>query len=271
MRIREMISAAGGTHTNEDRAGHHGGLAWVIDGATDLYDDAALPAERDVHWLVDFVAEHLAEAGAGGYRGRISALLERIAELVCRQQAAYGFPTDRLPPACSIAVAVDRGATYEITRVGDTTAIVTGHRVRALATDFFDRREGAAVNGQRSGDPADQVRTAMIQRRLHTMTAGDVESVFSGHPRRQLRPFTLTGSWTGVEHILLCTDGFARLVNDYALFRDWEQVVVLARCRGLAYLEKLIRDVERSPTAGPAMRFKRSDDVSAILLSPEAI
>jgi hypothetical protein len=73
MRVHDMITTAGGPRPNEDRAGHRGSLAWVIDGATDLYDDAALPAERDVHWLVDFVTEHLAEAGARGYRGQAAA------------------------------------------------------------------------------------------------------------------------------------------------------------------------------------------------------
>ena len=33
--------------------GTHHALAWVIDGATDLYGDVALPASNDVVWLVD--------------------------------------------------------------------------------------------------------------------------------------------------------------------------------------------------------------------------
>lgn len=176
---------------------------------------------------------------------------------MCRQQEAYGFPPDRLPPACSIAVAIDQGEKYEITRIGDTTAIVvTGERVTVLATDFFDRREGAAVHDQRNGDTAAQVRTAMMQRRLHTMTAGDIESVFSGHPRRQLRPHTVAGDWTGTDHVLLCTDGFARLVSDYALYPDWHQVITDGGDHGLAYLEKLIRDVERGPAGDAHARFK---------------
>jgi hypothetical protein len=265
-----MITTAGGLRPNEDRAGHRGSLAWVIDGATDLYDDAALPAERDVHWLVDFIAEHLGEAGARGYRGPAATLLDGIAELVSHQQQAYGFPADRLPPACSVALAVDQGDTYEITRIGDATAVVvTGERVRVLATDFFDRREGAAVHDQRNGNTAAQVRAAMIQRRLHTMTAGDIESVFSGHPRRRLRPHTIGDAWTDVDQILLCTDGFARLVSDYALYPDWSQVAADGQTHGLAYLEKLIRDVERGPAGDSHARFKRSDDVAAILFSPE--
>lgn len=49
------------------------------------------------------------------------------------------------------------------------------------------------------------------------------------------------------------------------------QVVTDGRSYGLAYLEKLIRDVERSPVGDSHARFKRSGDVAvaAILLSPE--
>lgn len=270
MRVHDMITTAGGERPNEDRVGRRGTVAWVIDGATDLYDDAALPAERDVHWLVDFVAEHLTEAGERAYRGPGAALLESIAERVCRQQKAYGFPGDRVPPACSVAVAVDRGDTYEITRIGDATAVVlSGERVTVLATDFFDRREGAAVRDQRYGQTAAQARAAMMRRRLYTMTAGDVESVFSGHPDRQLRPHTVGGAWTEADQLLMCTDGFARLISDYALLPDWRRVVTDGRHHGLAYLEKLLRDVERSPASEAGARFKRSDDVAAILLSPE--
>ena len=117
MRVRDTVTTPGGTRTNEDRVGHSGTLAWVIDGCTDLHEDAFLPAGNDVQWLVDLVGDQLTRAGAAGYRGSGPELLASIADEVERQQTAHGFPTHRTPPACSIAVHVDQGATYEITRV----------------------------------------------------------------------------------------------------------------------------------------------------------
>ncbi|MFY1635194.1 hypothetical protein ACN27F_18285 [Solwaraspora sp. WMMB335] len=105
----------------------------------------------------------------------------------------------------------------------------------------------------------------MQQRRRHTMTSGDVESVFSGHPQRRLVPHRITADWAGTGHILLCTDGFARLVTDYQLCPGWSEVVAEARERGLAYLEKLIRQTESDPTVS-GDRFKRADDVAAVLI-----
>lgn len=272
MRSRDLITTPGGARSNEDRAGHSGTLGWVIDGATDLYAEAALPAERDVIWLVDLLAEFLTDAGERGYDGSVRALLEDLAERVGRQQTRYGFPSDRVPPACSLAVAVDRGDTYEVARIGDATAVVTGRRIELLATDFFDRRERAAVDDQRNGGTAEEARTAMLRRRMQTMTGdGLPESVFSGHPRRRMRAHTVSGLWSGVDQVLLCTDGFARLVSDYALYPDWQEVLADARTHGLAHLEKRIRDVERDPTdpADPPTRFKRSDDVAAVVLVPD--
>ncbi|MFC5924533.1 hypothetical protein [Micromonospora vulcania] len=40
-----------------------------------------------------------------------------------------------------------------------------------------------------------------------------------------------------------------------------------ARDRGLHYLEKLIRDAESKPGSGVG-RFKRADDIAALLLAP---
>jgi serine/threonine protein phosphatase PrpC len=242
----------------------------VIDGATDLrYGDPALPAASDVQWLVDFIGQQLRRAGSAGYREGGAELLDAIASQVSEQLAAHGFPADRVPPACSLAVLVDQGNSFEITRIGDATAVVTGAAPRILATDYFDQREAAAV-AQRNGCSPDEVVAAMARRRLHTMTAGDRESVFSGHPRRRLRPHTLTSGWDTADAVLLCTDGFARLITDHTLYRRWSDVVADGRDKGLAYLEKLLRDTEADREGRTSGRFKKADDVAALLLVPDS-
>jgi serine/threonine protein phosphatase PrpC len=268
MRVWDAITTPGGVRTNEDRTGHRGSLAWVIDGATDLYADSALPAESDVQWLVDFIGQRLTEAGAANYQGPAAALLDGIAREVHGELAALRFPADRMPPACSLVVVIDRPDSYEITRIGDATAVVTGRTPTTLGTSYFDRREAAGVAARRDGASPDEVVAAMQRRRLHTMTAGDGESVFSGHPRRRLQPHTVIGPWGNADGVLLCTDGFARLVTDYGLYAQWSEVVSDARDKGLAYLEKLIRETESGPVEETPGRFKRADDVAAVFLTP---
>src|SRR5690606_24668965 len=137
VRLVDSITTPGGARPNEDRAGHRGSLAWVIDGATDLYQDSVLPAERDVVWLVDFLSAQLSKRGEAGYRGAGSQLLAELAEAVCQEQVRHAFPAGRIPPACSLAIVVDQGDTYDVTRIGDATGIVSGTRLRREATDFF--------------------------------------------------------------------------------------------------------------------------------------
>lgn len=47
---------------------------------------------------------------------------------------------------------------------------------------------------------------------------------------------------------------------------DWRAVIADGRSHGLAYLEKLLRNVERSSASEANTRFKRSDDVAVILI-----
>ncbi|MEV6373586.1 protein phosphatase 2C domain-containing protein [Micromonospora musae] len=260
-----MITTAGGLRENEDRVGQQGALAWVIDGATDLHQDAALPAKSDVQWLVDTIDQQLTRAGESGYVGTAATMLEAVANDIARRQIALCFPAHRVPPACSVALCVDQGTRYDITRIGDATAVITGLQPAVLATDYFDRREATAVA---RGEPdSRRVIAAMQERRLHTMTSGDIESVFSGHPRRLLRPHSVAGTWAATDAILLCTDGFARLITDYGLYHQWADVVTDALEHGLPYLEKLIREVESTQHGDGRSRFKRADDVAAVLLT----
>lgn len=275
MRIMDIISTPGSPErANEDRSGARGTVGWVVDGATELYDDAVLPAESDVQWLVDFLTGELTAAGEARYQGPSQVLLRELAEKTEREQRRLSFPSDRTPPACSIAVIVDAGEeSYDISRIGDVTAVLSGDREErdlVFATTYFDQREASAVDTARHGCLSGaEIREAMVQRRHHTMTGGDEESVFSGHPRRVLRPRTLCGKWNEVSQLLLCTDGFARAVTDYALYASWPEMVRAASQHGLAHIEQSVRRMELDAADQTRHRFKRADDASALLLAPD--
>lgn len=269
MRVVEMIATAGGSLPNEDRAGHAGTLAWVIDGATDLYDDVMLPASNDVQWLVDRLVEHFTSAGEQRYCNGGPQLLEYVAGRVSEQMSLENFPQHRVPPACSLAILVDHGETYEITRLGDATAMVTGHEPVLINTEFFDRREAAAVSAQHTGMSPQEVRDAMRQRRLATMTGGALESILSGHPDRVLRAHTHVGKWSEARSILLCTDGFARLFTDYGQYPGWADMLAESMTKGLAHQENLLRHHEACANGMMARRFKHADDAAAVLVIPK--
>jgi hypothetical protein len=73
-------------------------------------------------------------------------------------------------------------------------------------------------------------------------------------------------NWDEVDHVLLCTDGFARAITDYQLFPSWPALIEAALGESLTAIAKAIRDIERHSDTGARRRhFKRSDDLAAIL------
>ena len=269
--ILDTVSEPGGAKPNEDRVGHSPSAAWVLDGATDVYPEAFLPAHNDVHYLVDHLGNLLTKHTTAGHEIGAHALLTDLACVLSRDIHAHGFPADRTHPTCSLGLLLDHGESLELARIGDTTLIVTGDNPVELSTTFYNQREAAAVNAAGpEGLATTDARTALLGRRHQYITGVHPEGVFSGHPQALLRIHSHTLPWHGVNHVLLCTDGFARAITDYHLFPDWSALIDAALADSLAAIAKAIRDTERHPdTATSGAHFKRSDDIAAILCERE--
>jgi len=109
-------------------------------------------------------------------------------------------------------------------------------------------------------------RIALLGRRQKYITGVHAEGVFSGHPDAVLRIHSTTLGWDGIEHVLLCTDGFARAVGEYGLYPDWPSLVRHAVEDSLASVAKTIRDYEHDPCLEAShAHFKNSDDLAAVL------
>jgi hypothetical protein len=272
MNIVDAVSSPGGTKPNEDRFGHHDALAWVIDGATDLEPDAFLPASSDVQWLVDRVGGYLEQPALTtglGAREVLRAIAARIGE----DMRELGFPPDRIFPTCSIGLLVagrDGQDEWELCRVGDPTCLALGQREVQVSTDFFGRQESRAVAAAKDRRLDDaEVRRGIVERRRQYIEGALEESVFSGHPRGRLTFQSVTVPVGSIRHVLLCSDGFARAVVDYGLYRDWSALVGAALGEGLDAVVGGVRAFERvAAQAGASRHFKKSDDATALLISP---
>ncbi|HUY45848.1 MAG TPA: hypothetical protein VMV92_09010 [Streptosporangiaceae bacterium] len=260
----DEIADPGGPQLNEDRVGSGGKLAWVIDGATSLETSSFLPDESDVQWLVGFVDRRLRAMDYTELPSRGDLILQLLRKRVTEELVSFGFPEGRIYPVCSVGICLDQGEFLELTRVGNVTCVVTGDRPVELSTSYFSQREASAVRrsaGRGLSSPA--VRADILERRMEYILGVEGESVFSGHSQAGLYSHSIQIDRRDAEHVLVCSDGFARAVVDYGLYRGWRDLVADAVEGGLRAIVAKIRRFERINSGGN--HFKRADDASALL------
>ncbi|MEV3984785.1 protein phosphatase 2C domain-containing protein [Nonomuraea sp. NPDC049758] len=271
MFIVDKTESPGSSHKHtEDRVGFSGNIAWVIDGATDPTNSQALPALSDVQWLVDFLHERLTEMGASHIKQSASALIEQLGTLTEKAIAAIAPRGLDIYPCSSIGIAICDGDVIHLGRIGDATLIAyhDGHLTHELSTSFFESREAQAVSQSLTDRQTESdIVQAMLTRRLEYIRGEHSETVFSGHPERSFKVYAKTLSIHDVDEILMCTDGFARAVVDYAILPDWLTLKLYADALGLASVTSRIRDFEAQRTRGErSTKFKHADDLAAIKL-----
>jgi hypothetical protein len=254
---------------SEDRVGISGNIAWVIDGASDFRNERNLPAVSNVHWLADRVQEEIGISGVDGSVSSATLLLSAIQERIKQELSEFNLREMQQHPCCSLSLIIEDGRRIEISRIGDAVGFLYGKSATQLiATDYFDRREAAAVAAAKAERlTRDQVTAAMYERRAEYIFGINEESVFSGHPAGNLfvRTF-VTQKGAGFQSALICTDGLARAVSEYRMFDDWRGMFETASERGLAWLIDEIRQHEHSSRSANQAKFKKSDDIAAIIV-----
>jgi hypothetical protein len=268
---------------NEDRIGWNATAAFVIDGATNLGESVMAPPLSDAAWIAelarqgfvaalapdrslrDVVREICADAGAR-FRDVASPAIERY------RHPNAGFQSFRLTESgIEIAGLADCSLFLK-----DASGVVTRH------------------SGLRSGRSAEQSSARMALTRLGGLNADgegfrDAETLAALRVSRA-RLNTEGGAWTlgvhpeAADHVrietpaiplpatgLLCTDGFADIVDNYGLHTA-VRLLEHAEKEGLSVLLGKIRRVERDidPDGLQFPRYKRSDDASAILVRVSA-
>jgi hypothetical protein len=265
LKVIDMISAPGGSQPNEDRVGSSGVLGWVIDGATSLELSPFLPAESDVQWLVDYIDRQFQELGRAELPATGRQTLMLVKERVAKQLTSLRFPDDRIQPTCSVGICIETEPGLEFTRVGDVTCVSVGETITELSTMHFSRIEASAVRSFGGPGISTTARAGILERRMRHIRGIDGESVFSGHPEGRVLSHSALIEQSGPQQILICSDGFARAINDYHLYTCWAELVADALSEGLnVVLEKIRRFEQTSDSTG---HFKVADDVSALLVT----
>jgi hypothetical protein len=275
----DAISLAGDRlKQNDDAVGAHRGLAWVIDGATDLHDAPVSGEASDAAWLARELDRVLTGAEA-----RDEMALRTLVRSASRRAAAQFLAWApeaaawQRPIASSLMIA-DAGADLVGLDLGDCRAFSLDAEGASQAIGgpkgAADREEAFAAKLMQSADPrADgaqwrapnvlaALRDIRTQQNKRTREAAifSLDEACADAARTWRLPFRRPG------HILLCTDGFSALVDRYEAYTP-AAFVQAALERGLAELMTHLRAIEQDDAGGARHpRFKRSDDATALLV-----
>ncbi|MEX0343531.1 MAG: hypothetical protein AB3N20_01320 [Rhizobiaceae bacterium] len=282
LEVIDRISACGSANrANEDALGSNDHAAFVIDGATGLGDNQVMPdAGSDAAWLAGFAAARLAKGLTFGKS--VPAVIRD-----CIMQAKSDFlsasqgdlPARYAWPSASFIVLqiIENGIRFS--GLGDCVA----YTFKADKTVTFSPLLGFS-----------EVEKGWASHHIgKTGGFGDGSDLLSNpetledlRTARALQNTAQSGVWTlglepgaadhlletnleisGPTYSLLCSDGFAALVDTYNAYTP-ETLVETAISGGLNRLLGELRHIEEEvdPDGQRFPRFKRSDDATAMLL-----
>lgn len=291
LKLIDRISIGSG-HANEDRVGLTDGMAWVIDGATDVLDAPLVGGHpSDASWFADELHaefERIAADGSVSLAGLPMLAAERIAPRFERARSRAPRARHELPSAAGLIVRLDHGtstssegsagsegsASYlalaDCSLVVDDGGTVT--RYGADLLDLGDRRHREIIAQHRDKRPADATSDLRISMRDYLQAARDYLNTPGGYGAFSVvapRPEHTVSGRFGVRpgtRLMLASDGFMRLADMFEVYTT-EALMHAALAHGVAPLVDELRRLERGDASGSDHpRFKTSDDASAMLV-----
>ena len=262
LHVIQSISLSGDAAVpNDDRAGAIDGLAWVIDGATDLGPPGLVGARGGAAWLAREADLALAVAPEASLEAMIAGIADRLAARFAAVRTREPAGRWELPIAAMLATRLD-GDVLETALLGDCVGLLAcGERVTRFGA-VEESREAESAAAARLGAGA-KVRSPEILASVRAGRGAPDKRVLGVDPATA-RPTMARLPIAPGDDLLLMTDGFAALVDVYQEF-DATSLVAAMRSEGLAALAGRLRQIE----AGDAVcrvwpRFKASDDATAL-------
>jgi serine/threonine protein phosphatase PrpC len=281
IQVLEGLSLPGSpARENDDAMGATSTIAFVLDGVTSLVDPPLMPGRSDAAWVAHAARELLLKHGPGA-AGDLPGLLGEVAGALTRQFEALRSraPAARweLPWTTVSIIGVEAGKIH-VAYLGDSRVLVEtaddqvhnygispsrGAMETKLAAKMIAAKKGIGVEAQR-GTIQDELRQS--REKVNTGEGSwllGADSSVASHVR------VTTLALSGPATVLLATDGFHALSEDYKRYGDRE-LIATAQVVGLKMLARELRHIEEEDPEGARYpRMKKSDDATALLLRVE--
>ncbi|MGD9815781.1 MAG: protein phosphatase 2C domain-containing protein [Hyphomonadaceae bacterium] len=268
----DAISLAGDRNKqNDDAYGFANGRVWVLDGATDLHDAPLSGYASDAAWIARFASAYLHGAGGSDLRDIVRNVSQAAADAFAALIGGKSYERWQ-SPISSLVLLEESEAGVRGLDLGDSRlfALDADGAVHVCGGAEGARdAEAAAAAKQTDADKPLLRRTATIDmlrrgRAAHNQPGAHwtfgLDPACADHARTWALPLKRPA------HVLLMTDGFSVLADQYGVY-DEAGLVQAARDLGVHELAREIRAIENADALGAAHpRFKKSDDATAVLL-----
>lgn len=267
---------------NEDGWGYIGtpddvSAAWVLDGVTGINGKNYLSSGTDAAWLVERADKHLLKLAAldVSLREIMSRLIQFL--IVDWHDSATGvdLPENYDPPAACLILAKRYGDRWHTARLGDSSFLARaaeGERAILVASpnNAFDHWLAAEAAKRRVAGACDsqillaEFQPQLAQGRKLRNKAGGYSILEANISALEFAEYLDLGK---PSEILLCTDGYFRAVDHYALYSDAGVLDASLVKGGVNSVLEEIRAVEAAdPNCEKYPRFKPADDATAVAL-----
>ena len=276
-----MVSAGSGL-VNEDGCGiisHDGEVsaAWVFDGVTGINGRNYLPGGSDAQWLVARADEHLRQmaSSSAALPDILSTLVTKLITDWSAVSAGLDLPAAYDPPAACLILAKRYGVEWKAVRLGDSCLLARygggDHRIFAASpNNAFDHWRSREAKKRRDAGVLD-IKALLAEFRPQLIAGRRKRNRPDGYSILEASPAALNMA----EYIdlgdpaclLLCTDGYYRAVDHYALHDNASLIEVSLAKDGVTQVLHDIRAIEAGdPSCETYLRFKPADDATAVML-----
>jgi serine/threonine protein phosphatase PrpC len=279
VKIAGAVTEGSGTN-NEDGLGFLGdadniSAAWVFDGVTGINDHEVASTGTDAQWIVARAHHHLTElAGTSEpLTAILAALVDRLITDWTAISAGHILPPDFDPPATCLLLVKRYADGWQALRLGDSVLLAqhAGQGVTAFApgTDGDLWLATAAAKRRAAGvtDPKvlrDGFRAELYANRQRRNREGGYGILEAAPAAKHFAEVIELGH---PEKILLCTDGFYRAVDHYALFTPSSLLDAASNNDGVQSILSQIRATESADSDCTRFpRLKPADDATALCL-----
>lgn len=281
MKLAGAVTQGAGT-INEDGLGFLGSpgdvsAAWIFDGVTGINRKNFLGGGSDAAWLVARAHDHL-QALAGSDLPLREILARLVQALIVDFKAAVkdlNVPADHDPPAACLTLVKCYGGTWQAMRLGDSCLLARGSdgahiSVAASPNNAFDHWLSREALKRRDAGMLDikkllaEFRPQLMQGRKQRNSPGGYSILEASPSATEFAEYFDLGA---PSEILLCTDGYYRAVDHYALHSNESLLQASLTPGGVDRVLGSIRSIEADdPACVKYLRFKPADDATAMAL-----